>query len=113
MRKEIMQLWCEALRSNEFEQGRGYLDKANKVCIYGVLCLLAMTSGVCDYNEFTSIGSYDGEKARLPNSVREWAGLPKGPISLLGEFVTLSWMNDNGYTFEELADIIEKNYEVL
>jgi hypothetical protein len=112
MRKEIADLWCEALRSGEFPQGMGYLDKSGKVCILGVLVNLAMCMGVCDFTPVKDKGAFDNELGRVPVSVKEWAEMYGQNGEIRGEFLNLTWYNDfGGYDFTELADIIEENYE--
>lgn len=114
MRLEVAQLWCEALRSGEFIQGKGFLDKGRSHCAMGVLVNLAMTLGVCDYQSVKDKGAFDNETGRIPKSVQEWAEMYGQNGEIKGEFVTLSGMNDVfDYTFTEIADIIELNVEKL
>lgn len=114
MKKEIAQLWTRALRSDEFEQGRGYLDKANKVCVLGVLSQLAMTMGVCDYTPVKKVGAYDNEIGRVPVSVKEWAELYGQCGEMKGELLNLTFYNDYlHYSLSEIADVIEENWEIL
>ena len=42
----------------------------------------------------------------------DWAGIefPIGEVLIDGSYTTLADENDNGYTFAELADLIEKQY---
>jgi hypothetical protein len=117
MKKEAKDLWVKALRSKEFQQGRNGLYRDNKMCVLGVLCMLAMINGVCDFEEFKSgtfkgMAAFDGKAGVLPQSVVEWAEMLSNNGSIKGEFVTLSGMNDFGlYDFDQLADIIDKHWE--
>lgn len=114
MKLEVAQLWCKALRSGEFIQGKGFLDKDNSACPLGVLVNLAMTFGVCDYNYVKGKGAFDNETGRVPVSVQNWAELYGQNGEMKGEFVNLSAYNDIfNYTFPEIADIIMDNVEVL
>lgn len=114
MRKEIADMWVDALRSGEFTPGVGYLDCDKKLDSLGVLVTLAMLLGVCDYNIVKNKGAYDGELGRVPASVKEWAGLYGQSGEIQGEFITLAGYTDLcGYTFTDIADIIEENYERL
>lgn len=113
MKIEIARIWANAARSKEFKQGKGYLDKDNTLCILGLLCQIAIIQGVCDVQEAKkSLYSYDKQLGRLPVSVQEWAGMSGQCGEIKGEFVNLTWYNDHGdYTFPELAEIIDNNWE--
>lgn len=114
MKREVMQLWCQALRSDEFTQGRGYLDKNNSQCVMGVLVQLAMTMGVCDYTPVKKVGAYDNEIGRIPVSVMEWAELNGHCGEMKGELINLTFYNDYlHYSLPEIADVIEENWEIL
>lgn len=114
MKIEIAQLWCRALRSGEFVQGKGFLDKADTFCVMGLLVNLAMISGVCDVVKTKKGWAYDNELGRVPVSVKEWADLYGQNGEIKGDFITLSGYNDiYNYTFTELADIIESNVDLL
>lgn len=114
MRKDIAQLWCRALRSHEFVQGKGFLDKEGKYCPLGILTALAMLEGVCDVTETKKGYAYDKELGRVPVSVQHWAQLHGQNGEIRGEFVNLTAYNDiYGYTLPELAIVIEENYERL
>lgn len=114
MKKDIAILWTSALRSREFTQGFGYLDRNGSMCFMGVLTNLAMISGVCDVVETQKGYAFDNEMGRLPLSVKEWAGMRGQNGEMEGEFVNLTAYNDfYGYNFTELAEIIEENYERL
>lgn len=115
-------LWCKALRSGEFRQGFKslYCKETNSYCIMGVLAEIAMINGVCDYEERTNhynkatFGLYDGQSTVLPLSVVKWAELENRSGAINGEFMTLQGYNDLGqYDFEQLADIIEENWEKM
>lgn len=113
MKEDIKNLWVKAARSGEFQQ-RGYaLYRNNKYCIMGVLAMLAMLEGICDYSENSSgEGLFDDEVAKLPQSVVDWAELKSDSGIIKGEFVTLQGYNDTfGYDFEQLADIIETHWQ--
>lgn len=62
MNQEIKKLWVKALRSNEFKQGRGYLEKDNKYCALGVLSILALLDGQCTHEKRGSIGHWTAVK---------------------------------------------------
>lgn len=114
MRKEVADIWSKALRSGEFTQGKFALEESNKCCPLGVLTLLAMTVGVCDHEELSHFSFFNGVAHKLPDSVKNWAKMYGNSGEIKGEFVNLTWFNDiGGWTFSEIADIIDKNWENL
>lgn len=142
MRKEVMKKWVKALRSGKFKQGQGTLKQFNKKgqeqhCCLGVLCELynetmkknkkkTLPEKVCDNDRDFSYGycRFGGKKEDLPKEVKDWSGIKNS----LGRFEitktdedgiedyeveTLADLNDLGKKFKTIANIIEKNYEVL
>lgn len=126
MKPEIAKIWVEALRSGEYEQCTSVLRSTdNKFCCLGVLCELAVKEGVIgppEINNQTSYYIYDkvnngGSVTYLkrgiypPYEVTYWAGLH----NRYGEYcnTSLAEHNDNGMTFDQIADIIEANVEKL
>ena len=123
MKRDIAELWIEALESGEYLQGRNQLvhedDGIRRHCCLGVLCDLAGRAGVADSED--GGGGYfpfhtDG--ATLPEVVMEWAGvkagtgvLPREEGSLTRDSLMLR--NDDGYTFSQIAQIIRKNVDEL
>lgn len=132
------QLWLDALRSNTYTQGEGALHTIDdtgqeRLCCLGVLCQVAMKEGVVlrrtarlDSGGRTIV-EYNNLDGVLPDPVLQWSGLdnrnpsfrpghdvamgfivrnPDFPTASVG--VSLAECNDNGYTFTEVADIIEK-----
>lgn len=108
MKKEVKELWVRALRSEDYHQGHGALrtrygeegeeDPPVKHCCLGVLCEL---SGL----EYESAGWW------LPTAVQEWAGIsvPSPELQHGDEWLSIDVLNDEVHlTFEELADLIEK-----
>lgn len=108
MKTEIKQLWIAALRSGEYQQGRGQLHTRDRFCCLGVLCDIA------DKNAWT--GSQHEwfnheEMTMLPDSVQEWAGLTTDDPKL-GDATCIA-LNDglDGYyphDFVSIADLIER-----
>lgn len=126
MNPEIKAQWVDALRSGEREQGNGALNRDGKFCCLGVLCDLAARAGIV--SGISGIGSRahevaygnDYEHAReagnaltLPQSVMNWAGLDTdNPTVGREDFsydTAAAYLNDNGTTFLQLADLIEAN----
>ena len=137
-----MKKWVKALRSGKFKQGQGTLKQFNKQgqtqhCCLGVLCELyndtmkknkkkTLPETVCDNDRDFSYGycRFGGKKEDLPKEVKDWSGIKTS----LGRFEitktdedgiedyeveTLADLNDLGKKFKTIANIIEKNYEVL
>lgn len=111
--------------------------KAIGYCCLGVLCELAIKAGVsvekseprlCSEesgDEFYGGISYDGNDATLPGSVMRWADITYNDGSAAkkwgedGDYAyadfpdSLAGLNDNGMSFREIANLIEKYTEVL
>jgi hypothetical protein len=118
---EIQQKWVAALRSGDYAQGSGLLRTSdNKFCCLGVLCDLAVKSGVSvECRQTDGYYVYDNAHGALPTSVVNWAGLHSAnpavstDIPSLPLVPRLSWINDvkdNGdhrYDFDAIATIIE------
>lgn len=137
--------WIAELRSGRVQQGRGALrPKEDERCCLGVACDLAMAEGWVkgewvepeedteDYDYmFLDMGRRQGWSRdlrigdTLPPSVHEALGFRNGNPSLHEPIIfregeksadMLAEANDNGATFEELADALEadlKTWEVV
>jgi len=109
----VKQKWIAALRSGEYKQGKEALRRGEKFCCLGVLCVLAIKSGVEVNVSSTRIDGadkyqFDGEGWFLPKVVQEWAELDSdNPSDGLGN--TLSNLNDNNVPFTQIADLIEEH----
>lgn len=96
--------WIAALRGGGYRQGIGHLKEGDRYCCLGVLCELKPDHswGEAENNK---LGYDDGDApTEYPGpSVLGWAGLAYRDMEGLAE------MNDDGSTFEDLADYIEEN----
>lgn len=127
MNAEIKEQWLKALRGGEYQQAQSFLKtyRPSKgtigYCCLGVLCDLhrQAMSAKASADEPTPDWSEDleylGEQAALPPEVAEWAGLDSEDPGVRitwpnGEkdFKPLSYVNDAGTTFAEIADLIEQ-----
>ena len=103
--------WITALKSGKYKQGKGVLNREDKeFCCLGVLCELQMKPEMLEkikHNEF----NFSYSKA--------WTNLPS---ALLNKFHTsnrdsiikeLISMNDGDSGFNEIAEYIELNVEVI
>lgn len=113
--------WVSALRSGEYSQAHGALQKGGGFCCLGVLCEVAVKAGIpleigraCDCGDDDCDGvsvTYNDSDAYPPEVVQDWAGmnqLDPYVIDKEGDRRTLSALNDGGSTFAEIADLIEE-----
>jgi hypothetical protein len=94
--------WVEALRSGKYEQGKNNLYCEGRYCCLGVLALLAGY----DAGEIEGQGTLGGREKAL-----QFVGL-RGAMGGFGhddDRQFLADLNDEGTSFEEIADIIESN----
>ena len=111
MIEQVKQKWLSALRSGDYQQTRSYLRNEDGFCCLGVLCDLYGKEHNVEWNLANSGINYEfqDEPECLPPSVVEWAGVVgTDPVIGNGE-AFLSQLNDTGYTFNEIADLIEKH----
>ena len=112
--REHMRLWVEALRSGRYEQTTGRLRGETGYCCLGVACDI---SGLADWAEAGSDEypwSYGGAEEILPDGVAEWLGVEDVSPMVFWELrdtqEELASLNDEGRTFAEIADAIEKEW---
>lgn len=118
MNTEIAQRWVEALKSGEYEQGYGYLNKNDKFCCLGVLCELAVHDGIlepAEYSPESGYKMYDHIHASfLPPAVASWAGMESDNGQNYDTGETLVYLNDTSLlSFAQLAAYIHENAERL
>lgn len=119
MKRSIARQWVKALRSGKFTQGKGNLvskDAEGKShCCLGVLCAISPWK-----NTYDRMGGED-KNAYTPPQVMKWAGLgnkrgvvPHPNSTVVGLTTNLAKLNDDEkFTFDQIADVIEKNYVEL
>lgn len=116
MKPEIQIIWTDALRSGKYKQGTKQLRSAdNEFCCLGVLCdLHRQHTGGPEWMFDVAVGRtcYLRNSMFLPKEVMDWSGLKSvsGLYMLNDVSYELTHDNDNGKTFEEIADIIEANF---
>lgn len=129
MNREVLREWVSALRSGEYAQGQSHLhnETDNAYCCLGVLSELAVKAGVipppvsCPIGDDVVLSSFYGGYTEMPPpEVYEWVGVATGelhlkqPLTLNGRHVSdltytkLANMNDDGESFADIADAIEK-----
>lgn len=117
MKQEIANRWVAALRSGEYEQGANSLRPSpGHYCCLGVLTDLYVTAGAREWDFACD--------TVLPEEVMLWAGMDSdaGLLHQNGacdiDADSLVDLNDGcrgmrSHTFAEIADVIEKYWEVL
>ena len=123
MDKNVKDEWVKRLRSGDYKQGTGQLRNTgeNSYCCLGVLCEIAVEAGIVKVDtepDSNTAVYYDNDADRqdmtLPDTVQEWAGTnsPNPPVNeretVNGPRASLAELNDGGYTFEQIASIIEE-----
>lgn len=107
MNARIKKLTLEALRGGEYTQATGALRNPDGFCCLGVICDLHRKETDNSWDNL----DYCGEYEILPQRVADWAGFSsRNPLVVSkGGHRALSDLNDAGYTFEQIADLIEAN----
>lgn len=113
--------WIEALRSGKYNQTQSRLHDNDGYCCLGVACDLynKENPGILHVEEMKLIDGfktrYNGLSTVLPDQVTVWLGLAQcdGDYKESGQRMSLVEKNDNGYTFAQIADIIESEPEGL
>jgi len=124
MNKEIAKQWCDALRSGKYKQCQWCLCRQRffqkQYCCLGVLCELhSKATGQAKMESHKGKIVYDWHEHNLPKSVVDWAGMKSslGDIPKTeGQYCPFSLADANdrhGYSFEKIAEIIEKNVDQL
>ena len=137
MKKDIKERWVAKLRDPNIKQTQGVLkkqigDNEFAYCCLGVLCEVAVEDGILPPSRLADKENdvvrqeivYDGkdhssntyaEGSVLPYNVSVWAGLggENNPFvpdpSESGLSTSLAEANDNGYSFLDIANLIERN----
>jgi hypothetical protein len=106
-----------ALRSGEHAQIRDRLSDGVGFCCLGLACLI---SGLGRYLRHEDSFGFFIDKGLagvtyLPEEVSDYFGFSNhcGTFKRNGELTNLASLNDDGFTFEQLADIIESEPEGL
>jgi hypothetical protein len=113
--KENISKWVALLRSGEFYQAKGMLRDGVARCCLGVACDAYRRSedqgSRWATSESTGAYTFKGEYLFLPDEVQDWLGIDSDdPWVYMEHSRTLADMNDNGATFPEIADAIEKEW---
>ncbi len=115
MNEDVKVKFIDALLSGEYTQGKGKLRLFNNtVCANGILCELAIKDGLVGIHRGTSGCGYhmtsplaDGRIVKSygnnfpPNIVFDWAGISYDYSR------TLAGLNDDGASFEQIAEWVK------
>ena len=131
MKKEVKELWVEALRSGKYVQGESMLNDGERYCCLGVLCeVYKEQTGIGEWKKSENlsgisclrfVGDYSSEWAELPIEVLEWAEFSVKDSNPTLRFIddsdednsyteeeNLASLNDyGGYNFNDIAYLIE------
>jgi hypothetical protein len=108
---DVKTQWVSALRAGGYVQGQGFLraedSGVTRYSALGLLCELARlnNSEIIIRRGIAGTVTYDFHDTTLPDSVMAWAGFNTDDPDVAG--VTISFLNDNGMTFEQIANEIE------
>jgi hypothetical protein len=111
MNPQIKQKWLNALRSGDYQQGQFYLRTDNGFCCLGVLCDLYAKENQLEWehSSYKDVYMFQDTVTFLPLSVIEWSDIADSNPYVNGGIGTLSGLNDKGFTFNEIADLIEEH----
>jgi len=112
MNPQIKQKWVDALRSGDYQQTKGRLHNEYGFCCLGVLCDLYGKENNVEWEPSTHYKNaymFQDTVAVLPLSVMEWVGVGEDNPPVNGGPFTLAELNDRGFTFNEIADLIEEH----
>lgn len=120
LNKEVITQWVAALRSGDYQQGRGVLcrsydDQPDQFCCWGVLCDLFAKEhprSRWEDNAITGVSAFvtpaQRRSVHAPADVVEWAGIQfVSDANRNTVFVDLAGVNDEGRPFPWIADLIE------
>ena len=110
MNPQIKQKWLSALRSGDYQKTQCYLRTDDGFCCIGVLCDLYGKENNVEWNLVNNGHNYEFQdrESYLPSSVKKWADLEYCNPHVNDGESTLVSLNDTGCTFEQIADVIEK-----
>jgi len=123
MRKDIADMWVSALRSGEYAQTKQFLRKGGGFCCLGVLCdLHQRRTNAGEWKDHAdgleaayvcSLDEDNNSRTCLPEDVYTWADCSPDPSDAAVGLPLAVLNDDHGYTFDQLAEVIEKHWEDL
>ncbi len=114
----MKEIWIPALRDGRYQQGREHLRVGDSYCCLGVACDLrgmewksALSPNMPRPNNVGVLYEVEGSDMFFPISVQDFLGVTYTGRYFDPEYASrgsLSRLNDDGATFDEIADVIEK-----
>ena len=110
--KEVIKCWVDRLRSDKYQQGKGFLHDFvdDTYCVLGVLatCIPGVTEEKTESGKTVFIFHINGEDSKnhniIPRELLKALGLPNDPIYFW-------YQNDSeNKSFAQFADEIEADY---
>lgn len=125
MRPDIARKWTALLRSDQYEQGRDALQIHGKFCCLGVLCDLHRQEVGGQWSDhpregysapsgsvvYQPAGGDEWDYALLPEAVMRWAGIAS--FNPCTDSHNLTALNDDGWSFGQIADLIDDHWGEL
>jgi len=116
LKPEVKAQWLAALRSGDYEQGHGIMRTLdNKFCCLGVLCDVLAPE---EWHGTSMLGQYHGNDSLIfPSNIVTATAFDVDTNSAgdralaLGLYRDLSERNDNGDSFDAIAEYIETNVQ--
>lgn len=124
MKPEIKEKWIDALRNGTYTQCKGQLKKDSSFCCLGVLTDLYVMEVQGEWRIRTRDQHLKPtEKVQLENNaclsdpVKKWAGLDDNQddpvffaeVGEVHEYSAITANDDDGKSFAEIADLVEKH----
>jgi hypothetical protein len=129
MQLDVIRKWVDALRSGNYQQAKGYLKRKRQdgsvgFCCLGVLGDIVSPSAWSKWSpDNPRFQSWNGKEEQLPEDVwYEYVGdvFKSEPYETDGNIYEdeqevctqelLATKNDSGYTFDQIANLIEETY---
>lgn len=111
MSADLLKKWIAALRSGEYKQTVSSLRDDNGFCCLGVLEDILGCEWKLDY-AYDYLCTRDGNEATCVLSSSPFPGLTLGG-GIRGTSVELTELNDQGISFNCIANIIEEHFDIL
>lgn len=106
MLTEPQKKWIEALRSGKYKQGKGFLKYKNTYCCLGVACEIFKDELALE-EIGVSVKSFDKNSSTCPEKVIKHLDLYSKTGCKNNFLTTLTTLNDNGMSFQEIANELE------
>lgn len=118
MKQDVAKKWIKVLRSGKYKQTKGALrveeDGKPSYCCLGVLCeVIGMKFHRIETNTGQSFFYGKDSNGWLPPSALPRTGMKSACGEIVAEGITLTDLNDDGQSFKQIANVIEKHWKDL